>query len=127
MKDRFGVMVIFGTLLFLILSRPAPTESGTSLALEFDRDRIRTFGVLLTVAGEEMIAVADSESVEEHLIDKSERIFDDFAKDTDFIGPDRITRPLARRVVRPVVQAVLRYIDQKARELSVQEGDLENE
>ena len=116
-------MIVFGTLLFLVLSKPSPPEPVPPLALELDRDRIRTFGVLLKIASEEMIAVADSENIEEHLLDKAERVFDDFAKDADFIGPDRITKPLARKMVRPVVKTIIRYVDKKGRELSVQEGD----
>ncbi len=125
MSDRFGTIIIFGTLLFIALSGPAPPEPEAPLALELDRDRIRALGVLLAVAGEEMIAVADSESVEEHLIDKSERIFDDFAENADFIGPDFVTKPLARRAVRPVVKTIIRYVDKKASELSEQGGEHE--
>lgn len=86
--------------------------------MEFDRNRIRAFGMMLNIASEEMISVADCENIEEHLIGKSEQIFDDFAKETDFIGPDFITKPLARRAVRPVVKTVVRYVDKKCTELS---------
>ncbi len=126
-KPGFGQLVLFGTLLFLVLARPTPPEPEPPLAMELDRDRIRTFGVLLKIASEEMIAVADSENIEEHLIDKSEQIFDDFAEEADFPGPDRITKPLARKMVRPVVKSIIRYVDKKGQELSVQEGDFGNE
>lgn len=116
-----GKFVLIGTLLFLLATRPAEPEPPYELTL--DRDRLKTFGTMVRIAGEEMVAVADSENIEEHLIAKSERIFDDFAKDADFIGPDFITKPLARKAVRPVVKTVIRYVDKKTRELSHEEHE----
>ncbi len=121
MKDRFGTIILLVTVLLLLLPKPAEPEA--PLPLELDRDRIRNFGVMLNIAGEEMIAVADCDNIEEHLIGRSEQVFDDFARDADFIGPDFITKPLARKAVRPVVKTVIRYIDKKSQELSVQEGE----
>lgn len=120
MKDRFGTFILFGALL-LVLCKPGEPEP--PLVLEFDRDRVRSLGVILNVASEEMIAAADSENIEEHVIERSERVFDDFAREADFIGPDFITRPLARKAVRPVVKTVLRYLDKKALERTIQEEE----
>lgn len=125
MKNRIGTIILSITLLLLLL--PKPVEPEPPLTLDLDRDRIRNFGVILHIVSEEMIGVADCGDVEEHLIIKSEQIFDDFAKDADFIGPDFITRPLARKAVRPVVKTMIRYVDKKTRELSEQEGDWSNE
>lgn len=124
-KPHFGNGILIGTLLLVALSRPIPPEPPPEkpLAMELDRDRVRTLGVLLRVVSEEMIATAESENIEEHLIAKSEQIFDDFAKERDFIGPDRITKPLVRRMVRPIARAVIRYIDKKSRELSRREEE----
>ena len=121
MKDRFGTIILFVTVLLLLLPKAAEPEPPP--AIELDRDRIRGFGVMLYIASEEMIAVADCNDIEEHLIGRSEKVFDDFAKDADFIGPNFITKPLARKAVRPVVKTVIRYVDKKTRELSVQEGE----
>lgn len=99
---------------FLILSAPAPEESPREVNV--DRNRLRTLGTLLNIVSEEMIAVADSENIEEHLISRAETLFDDFAKDADFLGPDRITKPLARKAVRPVVKAAIRYVEKKSQE-----------
>lgn len=119
MKNRFGTIILLVALL-LVLSKPAAPEPKTP-PIELDRDRIRNFGVILNIVSEEMIAVADSDDIEEHFVKRAERVFDDFAKETDFIGPDFITRPLARKAVRPVVSIVIRYVDKKGRELSEQE------
>lgn len=127
MNDRFGTFILFGTLLLLVLSKPAEPEPQRPLAVELDRDRIRNFGVMLNIVSEEMIAVADSANIEEHLIGRSEKVFDDFARDADFIGPDFITKPLARRAVRPVVKSVIRYVDKKTQELSIQKEEDHNE
>ena len=114
-------MVVLAGILFLVISKP--TEPEKAPVIELDRDRIRNFGVLLNIVSEEMIAVADCDDVEGHLIGRSEKVFDDFARDADFIGPDFITKPLARKAVRPVVKTVIRYVDKKAQELSLQKGE----
>ena len=121
MKDRFGAIILFVTILLLLL--PKASEPEPPLTMELDRNRIRNFGVMLHIVSEEMIAVADCNDIEEHLIGRSEQVFDDFAKEADFIGPNFITKPLARKAVRPVVKTVIRYVDKKAQELSVQEGE----
>lgn len=119
MKERSGTIILLGTVLLLLL--PKPPEPDPPLPIELDRNRIRTFGVMLNIVSEEMIAVADCDNIEEHLVMRAENVFDGFARDADFIGPDFITRPLARKAVRPVVTTVIRYIDQKRRELSIEE------
>ena len=120
-KPHLGQFILFGTLLFLVVSRPATPEPPYDMTV--DRNKLRTFGTLVRIAGEEMVATAESENIEEHLITKSEQVFDNFAKDADFPGVDRITKPLARRMVRPIVKAVIRYVDQKGRELSIKEEE----
>jgi len=118
-KPNLGQLVLFGTLLFLVVAGPAAPEVPYEMTV--DRDKIKTFGTLVRIAGEEMVAIADAGNIEEHLVAKSEQVFDDFARDTDFPGPDRITKPLARRMVRPVVKAVIRYVDKKGQELAIKE------
>ena len=121
MKLNLGQLILFGTLLFLVTSRPAVPEPPYEMSV--DRNALKILGTLIRIAGEEMVAIADSENIEEHIIVKSERIFDDFANEADFPGPDRITKPLARRMVRPLVKAIIRYVDKKGEELSIQEEE----
>jgi hypothetical protein len=122
MKEQYGIVILFTTLLFLMFSEPILLPE-PPLELEFDRKQIRTIGVLMRIVSDEMIAVADSENIEEHLLVKSEQIFDDFARESDFPGPDRLTKPLARKLVRPVVKTMIRYMDKKGEELSLKYGD----
>jgi hypothetical protein len=122
MREQYGIVILFATLLFLMFSEPVLLPE-PPLELEFDRKQIRTVGVLMRIVSDEMLAVADSENIEEHLLVKSEQIFDDFARESDFPGPDRLTKPLARKLVRPVVKTMIRYMDKKGEELSLKYGD----
>ncbi|MDR1962385.1 MAG: hypothetical protein LBQ50_01240 [Planctomycetaceae bacterium] len=126
MKEQYGTTLIIVTLLFLVFSRPAVSpEPEPPLALEIDRERIRVIGTLMRIVSDEMILAADSDNIEEHLLGKAEEIFDDFARESDFPGPDRITKPLARKMVRPVTKTIIRYVDKKSQELSQEQGETE--
>ena len=123
MKEQYGITILTVTLLMLLfLPRPSSEPSKLHLTAE-DRERLRKFGTVLRIVSDEMSAIADSEDIEEHLLVKAEQVFDDFAKETDFPGPDIITRPLVRRMVRPVVKSIIRYAEQKEIEFLQKENE----
>lgn len=124
MKEQYGITIFTITLLMLLfLPRPSSEPSKLHMTAE-DRERLRKFGTIMRIVSEEMVAAADSDDIEEHLLIKAEQVFDDFARETDFPGPDRITRPIARRMVRPVVKSVIRYAEQKEFQLLQEQNEM---
>lgn len=115
-RSPYGSIVLFAAILLILFAPGEKPDSDGPIALELDRDRIRLFGTIMKIVSEEMIAVADCDDIEEHLIVKAERIFDDFAREADFPGPDFVSKPLARKMVRPIARSVIRYVDRKYRE-----------
>ena len=113
MKDQYGITILTMTLLILLILPSPSTEPSKLHMTAEDRERLRKFGTVLRIVSDEMAAIADSDDIEEHLLVRAEQVFDDFARETDFPGPDIITRPLARRMVRPVVKSIIRYAEQK--------------
>ena len=61
---------------------------------------------LITVLSDEIAAFLSAQDKREHLIARSEKLFDEVVEPVDLPGPDRIVDPLLRAAIRPLVGRV---------------------
>ena len=72
---------------------------------------------LFSILSAELSAFLSAEDKREHLIARTEKVFDEVIEPVDLSGPDRIVDPLLRAAIRPLAG---RLYDEAARRLEAQ-------
>ncbi len=107
---RSGFILIFAAMILLASTR---REEEPQVRVTLPTAPMKRAAKIFRVVADELDGAADAADFEEHLIDRCEIVFDEHARDFDFPGPDAVTRPVARRAIRPIVKSLVRYATEK--------------
>lgn len=104
-RARVLSLLIVFLLAWLLWPVPTPKQS----RIQCDPAKLQNAAALMRALSRELDRAANEgqENMDEYLVLRAQEIFDEKVKVADLPGPDIVSRPVARLLVRPIVMGLI--------------------